>query len=63
MLPTQDKELKARIIQMTVNAENLWEWTPSKTIADVRRDIFIDEVIKEFEKRGYCKSGDGTYRP
>jgi hypothetical protein len=53
LLPTQDKDLKARLIQMANNATKVWEWTDSKRIADEREDIFMTEVLKEISRRGY----------
>lgn len=72
--PTQDKELKMRLNQMFDNADKYWEWTASKNVVLERREIFINHLLKELEKRGYHKglypsieealnSGDGVYRP
>jgi hypothetical protein len=74
LIPTRDKNLKTRLIQMFENADKYWAWTDSQTVAAKRREIFIEEILKELDKRGYhiglpetiehaLNSGDGTYRP
>jgi hypothetical protein len=51
--PTQDKELKTRLIQMVNNASNYMPVTDSELVATKQREIVIDEILKEMEKRGY----------
>jgi hypothetical protein len=74
LLPTQDKELKTRLIQMINNAANYLLPTTSEHVVVKQRELVIDELLKEIEQRGYHKglpsgieealnSGDGTYRP
>jgi hypothetical protein len=72
--PTQDKDLKTRLHQMFKNADKYWEWTDCQRVVEERREIFITEILKEIEQRGYhvglpsiieeaLNSSDGTYRP
>lgn len=72
--PTQDKELKERLVRMFDNASENFGWTTSKNVIHERHELVVTEILKEIEKRGYhiglppsieeaLNSGDGTYRP
>ena len=54
-LPTEDKELKERLVRMFDNATECFEWTTSKKIVHERHELVVGEILKEFEKRGYHK--------
>jgi len=74
LLPTQDEELRNRLVRMFDNATEVFQWTNSKREVHKRHELVISELLKELEKDGYHKglppsieealnSGDGVYRP
>lgn len=55
MKPTEDKELRERLIRVAKNASDVVEWTPSIIVAEHQREIVIDHMLKLITEYGYHK--------